>query len=353
MKKIRLLTFHNAHNYGALLQCRALSAELTKYGECKLINYIGESINYGIISRYAGSKNKLKALLRYFPLKRRYIRMKKYIDSFEQTPLCNHETVKDLQLRDCLCVVGSDQVWACWKKYDPVYFFKDIKAKKKISYAASMGKSEIPIGLQNEIGHCLFDFSNISVREKSAANLLEKIYSIKPNIVIDPVFLQDKSFWSREASFIRTPPRYILTYFLDVPDNAREIVNAMKVRLEIPVISINSIYNGRKYGADKDIVDAGPKEFVWLFEHADFVLTSSFHGTAFSLVFEKQFYTIPHRTTSERMVDLLKSIGLEDRLITKVDNIEARPIEYDVIRNNISSKVKDSKQYLQFAIENK
>lgn len=351
MQKIRLLTFHNVHNYGALLQCYALYDELEKYGECKIIDYSSQIHDYRLIRRYRGWKNRLRAILRYFSLKKRYNLMHDFIEGFQCTESLNPVTFTKHSFNDSICVVGSDQIWACRpNNYDRVYFLGGITAKKKISYAASMGISVIPDELKLQVGSDLREFSAISVREKSVSELLKNTYDLYAQIVLDPVFLHKKDFWSKRGRAVKISGKYILVYFLEVPANARKILETLKQKTQLPVYAITTINSGLKYGADRDLISVGPREFLWLFEHAEFVVTSSFHGTAFSIIFEKQFYTLPKRDTAERMVDLLNSLDLQDRIVKTADDINVDTIDYCKINKTLDNFREKSKEFIKNAL---
>ena len=346
--KIRMLTFHNVHNYGALLQCLALYSELVKFGECKIIDYSSKQHDYRLIRRYKGWKNRLRAILRYVPLKKRYNRMNEFIEGFECTEPYNTDTFGTHSFSESVCIVGSDQVWSCRPNiYDKAFFLNGIRAGKKVSYAASMGRSEIPVELKEQVGVALSEFSAISVREKSAAELLRRTYDLPVSTVLDPVFLQTKQFWSREGRSMKVPSKYILVYFLEVPTNARNVLKQLKKKLHLPILAITTINAGAKYGADRDLISVGPREFLWLFEHSEFVVTSSFHGTAFSIIFEKQFYTLPKRDTAERMVDLLDSLGLQNRIIKSIDDMEEKEIDYSSVNVILEQLKTKSKEFIR------
>lgn len=346
--KIRMLTFHNAHNYGALLQCYSLCNELSKYGECRIIDYNSKNNDYRLIRRYKGFKNRLHAILRYKSLKKRFQQMNEFIKQFQCTEPYNTDNISSHSFAACICVVGSDQVWSCNPtNFDKVYFLNGIKAKKKVSYAASMGHSEIPVELRDQVGEALSEFSAISVREKSAAELLRSIYDLPVTTVLDPVFLQTKDFWNLEGRPMKVPSKYILVYFLEIPVGARDVLKKIKKRLQLPVLAITTINTGLKYGADRDLISVGPREFLWLFEHAEFVVTSSFHGTAFSIVFEKQFYTLPKRDTAERMVDLLDSLGLQNRIVRSSADVDQDDIDYSSVNVRLEQLRKESKEFIR------
>lgn len=350
MKKIRIITYHYAHNYGALLQCYSLNKEVEKYGDCKIIDFCRNQNAYGIISRYQGKNNRIRALLRYIKLKKRYNLMEQFIASFPKTERMNGENYHDFDFQDCSIIAGSDQIWKLGNELEPVYFLDGIKARKKVSYAASMGKSIIPEDQKLLVRQYLDSFDAISVREKSMAELFKREYNIDVEMHLDPVFLQEKEFWVQESRRIKTPEKYILIYFLAVPSYAKDIIQDLKRKYNCPVITITTINNGKKYGADIDLIDVGPREFLWLFQHASYVVTSSFHGTAFSIIFEKEFVTLPSISTSERMIDLLTTLGIEDRLVHENEKIPENEIDYVKVKEKIMPLRKKAKEYLKESI---
>ena len=339
MKKIGLLTFHNAHNYGALLQCYALILKLNAFGECKVINYIRPNVNYSLISRYHGIKQKLMAIIKIYDLKKRADAIKKFMNAFPLSRKFTPVTIKNNSLKLDYIVTGSDQIWNCIH-LDSVFFGDFPSSAKKVAYAASFGRSYIPEIHKENVRKLLDSYCYISVREKTASELIRQEYGIGAKVVLDPVFLLNKSQWRELEKVYNIKGKYMLVYLLEIGDGVKNLILTIKEKLRLPVYAITTIVNGKNYGADYNI--------IWLIDHAEYIVTSSFHGTAFSVIFEKNFTSIPKEDTSERMVDLLQDLGLQDRI--RQASIDMM-IDYKRVRERLEVRIKDSEQFLINALK--
>lgn len=340
--KIGILTFHRAHNYGALLQAYALKMYLTSLGhEVSFVDYWPEwhANAYRIWNKDAFKKAsflvKVKSLVAFIlTLSRRFRRVRGF-ESFMRNYLNLPKTAKYTKAPICfnenydLIIVGSDQIWRNWiteNKYigfDPIYFAIGFPRQVKyIAYAASMGIIEYNSEEEKFLRNVLGNFSKISVREKTLQNLLSEL-GYQSEIVADPVFLLSKEQWNAilpSARFLKD--KYVLFYRLMHSDEAfvlaREIANKMNCRLITITAAVPLL--PRK----DEMQTSSPLQFLHALRDAEFVVATSFHGTAFSIIFEKNFYVMGLNKNADRVISLLNKLGLEDRYLLHASDVENR-----------------------------
>ena len=248
-------------------------------------------------------------------------------------------------------VAGSDQIWNTFSENgkEPGYYLDFGKESiKRISYAASLATSTIKEEYKVFIKEKLARFNAISVREKTGAKLLIDLGIDNISVVLDPVFLLDKSEWKQLSLkgnlYGLSHESYVLVYdFLGNDDNMISFVKAYAKEKSLKIVSIND-FSERGY-ADININNAGPLEFLSLIDNAACVVASSFHATAFSVIFEKEFYTfnLKGHNNSSRMLDFLSTIGLQDRMNS--EDIIDNSIDWKKISSNLLLKLKQSKEF--------
>lgn len=332
--RVGILTFHRAHNYGAVLQCYALQEVLKSLGhEVSVINYqqlyIDKSYapkidavdclrkiyhhRFGFL--FLDIKKYVKEIRRWLNF---YLFRKKY---FNCTEGCNSDNIP--QNLDCY-IIGSDQVWSmhCTNGFDPVFWgqFERPHCSKLIGYAiSSVGDFENVLN-NEQILIFLRSFNEISFRESSFRDQITKITGFKKKISLDPTLLTTADTWSPLLSNKWKRQRFVVLY------QVRNIENR-------PGLLKEKAYNlARELGCqvlDLSNRDFPVTDFVSSIRYAECVVTSSFHGTVFSILFGTPFYTFRFNDCfDDRFVGLLKSLGLEDHLAD--ENTEMRhpkPIE--------------------------
>lgn len=221
-------------------------------------------------------------------------------------------------------VVGSDQVWnSVYNKGIDKSFYLEYapKEKKRISYASSIGMDSFPEKERAKTIKFLKKYSHISVREKAAKELLEE-YGIQSEVVLDPTLLLDAKAWSgiSEKCDIRFSEKYLLVYSVEQKKQDKLIDHYARMiakQMELKIYQVS--YSGtakRLDSADVFFGHATPDVFLNLMKHASFVVVSSFHGTAFSVNFQKEFLTISANRFNSRVKNLLDITGLNDRLVS-------------------------------------
>lgn len=316
IKKLRIgiLTFHYAQNYGAVLQCYALQKKLEKYfpnAEIFVINYKNQKIvqDYALFQienkNFYRKHRSLIASLVYFPQRAKCSRNFKIFTN-------NYLKIgtSDLSEYDAI-FYGSDQIWNpnITGGVDHVYFGQGF-GNAKIAYGASDGGK---LKVTSEIKRLLQKFSALSVREKSIAEKFAGL-GIRTSIVCDPVFLLSVDEW-RKVAVLPHEKNYVFAY--KVSENPFFDAEAEKIgkKLKKKVIQVVYVKHRRKFfcKSQKIIQGISPFEFIGYIAAADFVLTTSFHGTAFSILFNRPFCALEIDSGSERITELLEAIGLEKR----------------------------------------
>ena len=255
-------------------------------------------------------------------------------------------------------VVGSDQTWNPYASYGPLAFllpFVDDN-KKKGSYAPSVAVSKLTDEQQSRFVKYLSNFNCLSCREKEGSVLLERILNREVKTVLDPTFLLDRDRWlemTNDEKSEKNNGRYIFTYFLGEKKEHRVFVKELSRKTGLKIVSIPASYlEMRDKEVEKEWV--GPSGFLQLINNAEIVCTDSFHGTALSIVFNKNFYsfckTADSTETSEnsRLYNVLNQFELSDRMInlqTEVpDNLD--DIDYEAVNKILEKRKNESMEYL-------
>lgn len=354
--KIGILTFHRAHNYGAVLQAYALVTYLRNQGyDADIVDYRPAAIEkaHGTLplGRLKGMSflRKIIFLLKLLPyLPFRYIRskiFKRFINSLPTSEQIYDDDDDSISGYDYL-IVGSDQVWntKITNGFSKFYGGKVKTDAKWISYAASaeIKPNQADISIFKEI---LNNFSRISVRECLFQKQLQKISSKNIYQVLDPVFLLSKNEWLTLAKRPFKNKSYILVYQVKRDSNVLRYAEewASFKNLEVIEITAEADFIPRK----NRFTGLSPQEFVGAFADAKGIVTTSFHGTAFAALFEKPFKLMIFNAPGDyRALDLIQTIGLSDCVITPSSKPDNDKVNYD--RSIFLSMISKSKDFLKF-----
>ena len=348
--KIGILTFHCAHNYGAVLQCYALQRYLHSLGhDILIINYRPKYLlepysvvpNLKVTSFIRWTKILLNFILT-FPIRiMRYRKFEEFIN-------------KDIASLNCdVYIMGSDQIWnpKITEGFDSVYFggFEVGKDVKKIAYAASMGLQNLTKEQALYLAKSLSNFNAISVREYKTISLLQPLTNLTISQVVDPTFLLRGKDWDNLASKVPLcKEKYVLTYQVAVNPNVNRIARLIAKQLNARLIRLVA-WPTRNYSRElKQVVD--PSEFLSYFRHAECVVTSSFHGTAFSILYRRPFYVVDLHSlrsgSNERLKTLLSLFHLEEHYIPEERNAVFQKIDYTDIDTQLESVRGESQKFL-------
>ena len=332
--KIGILTFHRAHNYGAVLQCYALQMFLSGQGhQVRVIDYDNKDLWKGYNwykpeeVRYAFSdgrrilKRIVKLLLKWRRRIPRYYRFSRF--QSHRLELCPVSEITRNPFD--LVLIGSDQVWntRITNGFDPYYWgqFEKPVQTRTATFAASL------IGLWDEsdwlrVREYLHALDAISVREPSVARfLMEKDPTLNPVVLPDPVFLLSRNEWATMAQKPGISDPYIFFYQARGMESVEEIARQIAQDRGMKLIVLSAAIDGPNSSVSRN---ASPAAFVGWIMHADMVLTSSFHAMVFSIIFQKDFYCIDMNMSGDgRLKDVLCRFQLADRLIRTVNDYRA------------------------------
>lgn len=363
--KVGVVTFHNAHNYGASLQAWALQRVLKNLGtEPGIIHYHPESIDRLYVPPKQNTlKKKLKYILKEKYRNRvkdqvyKYHKYNKFIrDNFNLIgDFTEYDELKKANLNLDAYITGSDQVWNSdhTNGFDPAYMLDFAeKGKLKISYAASVGREYILPQYREQFKESLKTYTSISVREASARPAITALTDKPVSVVLDPTLLLDRKDYEDLKVPGKIKERYILVYMMEANKDLIRFANKLSVATGIPIIQRKPLGIFRNELASYYTDEAG--EFLGEIENAEYVLTNSFHATVFSLIYEKPFISMLHTSTGARTRDLLKTVGLESHILydpSEFHDMKQFEIkDKEQLRGRIKELQKDSYEFLQNAL---
>ncbi len=359
--KVDVITRHAITNYGSLLQAFATQEAIKQAGhECEIIDYIREDESYEnhektILNRKPRwNNNPLKRLL-YLLIrqpssivsgKKFEAQRKKYLNLSRR-----YKTREDIK-NDCphadVYMTGSDQVWGPTEDgtYDDNYCLSFVQGKKKISYAASFGRTEMTDEVISFFKNNLNDYSHIAVREDSAVSILNDM-GFEAEQVLDPTLLFEKEFWLTHAEDVRKD-KYILIYQLHNDKKLGEYAERIAKEKGLPLIRISASFH-QIFRPGRLVLCPSVSEFLGYVKNAELMITDSFHGTAFAINFNTQFVEIlPNTKTGTRNLSILSLTGLSDRIYTE-DNkdVANKKADFEYANQVLADKRRESKKTLE------
>lgn len=324
MKRVGIITmYHNSENYGGILQAYALAKKINLLGaDARQISFdtCGNKIFAPKKSWKTSVKSFVAKCLKLLSVARvkKSRTIKKFRDAIPHTRIVNSGNIKGLLNNFDVFITGSDQVWnpsAVCKEYLLSFVPPE---KTKVSYAASISRDTLTSEEQQVFKNSLDTFSDISVREQNDALLLEQCVNKKIEWVLDPVFLLSKQDWDEASSDRLIDEKYVFCYFLNDRNKNPSLIAEFARNNNSITVQIDGLSAVSKNIADKKIKNVGPKQFLSLIKHADFVLTDSFHAMAFSFLFQKNFIVFSRnneRTMETRITSFLNLINRNDLFI--------------------------------------
>ncbi len=374
--KIAVLTW-KLHNYGTALQAFALVMYISKSSEydCKLLNYslpnkdkIDKVVPIRRIDLLRKSVNYITSKMNWLRNKKVKKYYRKDIDSqhtkftkfYNMIPHDNHEvSLKESYYFNSTydkVIVGADQVWNP-KYFCSTYFLDFVADDKKFSYAPSLGVSTLKNEEKEYLKSKLSHFNMISIREWTGKRILEGIINKSVDWVVDPTLLFNKKQWDELLNLSdEEDEEYIFVYTLSAHHWYKNIINRIKEQLEFPkIIYVCTEDNLYFYEKESNIyVNSGPIEFVKLLRNARYIITDSFHGLCFSLIYEKYFTYLNRfddshivRGENSRVIDLLNFLNIYDRFCKKNDKeAVCGKIYYEQINKRLNILRNNSIQYI-------
>ena len=356
--KVDVITRHAIGNYGSILQTYATQKVIEKLGyECEIIDYQrNEEKGSMIWKTLLNNSNKwnknifTKTIYRILQEPNCMLQYKTF--SKFQKQLLNktieyntkEELENNLPKADIFCV-GSDQVWGAIgnQECDSVYYLDFVPNNYKcISYSASIGKDKITPEIKKCIKKYLPRFSSILVREKSAVDIIKKEGIDNVDLVLDPTLLLNKDEWNNLCKNVPIKKKkYVLVYQLHDNKDFQKYAKKFAKKVNLPLIRICPSAQNLTRGG-KPVFLPTPQEFISYFRDAEYVITDSFHGTVFSIIYNKKIVDILPKITGTRITSILELLGIENRILRSYDDfsIIEKEINYSKV-NTILEKNKN------------
>lgn len=372
MSRVGLITYHSAYNFGSVLQAYATQCMLQKFSDkIEIINYRMKEQKsfYSLYRTKYGMKNFLKDIMQ-LEIHSRRVQRKNNFEKFMQDKLVLTDQVSEpdqvyrMWNRYDIMVSGSDQIWNKHshelehnqKEYMLPYLLHGFSGKK-VSYASSIANAE-----EKDIQDILPEiktFNAISLREPSSVDKLQPYLDIKVRCVLDPTFLLTREEWIKKLSLERKDDQYVLYYSLKGIAPTKERVPIVKeyaqkmgcrVKVITPFVYIKSLYDE----SVENCIEAGPREFMELVYNAHSIVTDSYHGTILSVNLGKEVFSLCEDIGSEfRKTDILKKLGMKDRIIYDINDIldSQTDIDYPEVEKKLCDLRAESMEYFAMMLE--
>lgn len=374
MKKIIITTFFKAENYGAALQAYALQEVLRSWGhDVKILNYRDPAIENSYKLCNLRGENFLLTIWAFFGLvfywkrKNRHNQFlefqEKYLQIGDKEYGDSKEILSNPPTAD-IYITGSDQVWnsLITKEISDIYTL-NFGAEKicRISYAASIGTKEFCPNEGEIFGEKISKIDAVSVREATAKTALEPFLNGKTiDVTLDPVMLRNRHEWEADIPELdRRKEKYILAYKVGESSEYYKIVNALsrKTGLKVIYFEHRNRYDAKRYSNTLCCeFTAGPLKFIRLIKDATYIVTTSFHGTAFSILLQKKFWVIPCQPNGTRIEDLLTTLYIPKRAVYTLNQFEKKnydeEIDYKKVDSILNAERERSRQWLKTAVDN-
>jgi len=362
--KVGILTFPNSVSYGAALQMVALQKTVSRLGhDVEVINYHNPYMKAEKHTRKG--RNPLKCVLqrrvRLWLHRRLYAGFRDFerrqVVCYPARPFTDKKKLVELGRRYDVVICGSDQVWSPDITDMDLSYFLDFceKDTKRVAYAPSFGIEKFPNGFETAIAPELQKFHALSARELPGKTLVEQLTGRETPLVTDPTWLVDVPDWkTMETPHPAATGEYVL-YF--VVNQSGELLRRCKEfakqhSLKLVVVGGNPVTARRNQDPMLTYAtDVGPEQWLYLIHHARYIFTNSFHGTAFSVLFERDVYVqLPARNGS-RLRQVLECMGMEDREVRQGEALVEGPVDYNRARDAFKKLKEQSLAYLENALK--
>lgn len=368
MKKVGIITFHNAINYGVHLQAFSLVHTIKELGyEAHVVDYRKKRITTNVNDYFKlfyrqliGIKSILKNKIynnndsqkarrdKFLEFDSRFLNLTKHCD--------NYQDVSNVVANYHALVCGSDQIWNPFHTYcNPIYFCQNIESSRRISYAASIGTDSIPTQNETKYKRMISEIPYKSVRESSAKKILDKLGFLDCKVVVDPTLLIPHNVWqnmTKDVQMRKMPSDFVVCYILGNQEIIDRVATYYKNTGTVVINISQHIRKQNEYVID---IYPGIEEFLWLFEHAKAIYTDSYHGTMFSIIYRKCFLSFKRYDTdmnlNTRIDSFLEEIGLQDRFINVNESLEMPPLKYSDFLPKLDHWIDISYRFLAESLE--
>lgn len=359
--QIRTITCHDVYNHGASLQAYALQTylEAMKH-QVQIINYKPDYLSHHyqlwsvdnpiydapvirqlyLLAKLSGRLISLKRKRRFDEFTNNYLKL---------TPQRYHsyEELEGNPPQADVYIAGSDQIWNTFFQNgrDAAFYLNFAsKSSKRVSYAASFATEDIIEEYKPFVRKMLQNLDAISVRERCSLSLLESMGRTDGIAVCDPVFLLSKEQWENMMSNVVDADRYLLVYDTEHSVKLKEIALQIAKDKGLKIYNVSAFRIGY---ADKDLWASSPLDFIRLVHNAVYVVSNSFHATAFSLIFERNFCVVNRsERINERMKGLLMNYNIVERLAVEYTKELLMDIDYQKVTPLLRKDIESSKNFL-------
>lgn len=357
-KTVAYLTRHTVSNYGSVLQAYATQTALEKLGYNPVcINYYRgdekpKELVHTLLQTSKWNKNALTRLVYMLTQKpvysyagKRFEQYRKIVKVSDKEYNYEQDLIDNCPKAD-VYMTGSDQVWntiTC-DKIDPVYFMSFLKNnEKRIAYAASFGGSSVKDDDKPIISELLKNYDAVSVRENSGVKIAKEL-GVNASQVLDPTFLLSNDEWEKIIPKRECNEKYVLVYQLHPNKNFDKYAKAFAKNKGLKLYRISHCFH-HMVRSGKFICCPPVEEFLWYIKNAEYFLTDSFHGTAFSIGLNTQFVDVLPKAYSERISSVLELIGCENRILKSYDDFSITDKKIDFSSVNKKIEVERCKSY--------
>lgn len=369
MKKIDILSYTNTANYGGLLQLYSLSKVLSTEYQVEVIRYKnGNSLQRSKLRNFLSFL--YNKVFRFLSVDKRRQKNENVFRQF--IPFSTEEYNPSNPINTISCdyfITGSDQVWNPYLNgFDNSYLLSFDTKAKKISYAASFGIEKLPPKWADEVKKALCGFKHISLREKTGENILDsmpELNGLEKTVDLDPTLLISRKEWIDSFCVKRLfDKKYVLIYLMPGDKNLEKKIIKLGKRVakskgcKLAIIGRKNIDKINPF--KRGYYHAGPSEFVNLIYYSEFVLTNSFHGTAFSVNLNKDFVSFINSNQNSasslksRIVDFLNSVSLTDAIfdINCSQEIKTESLNFELSNTILLKMREDSLMHLFNGLKN-
>ncbi len=343
--KIGIMTIFRTGNYGATLQAYATWKAINEnnLGEAEIINYCCDGIKGKIDINFLHKVGAFRTIVACIEKLYYYPRMKKtlaFVDSFVKEPILSKEELSTLNDKYDIFLSGSDQIWNPDIQLGDHSYLLDFVSDnyKKRSYASSFGVASLQQPYFDQWAALLNDYERITVREKSGAELVRKLINKEVSVVLDPTMLLTPGQWEEILPKAVQKGNYVFVYQMSHSNLLAKYANKVRGFLNSKILYVPFPIGG----FCKCKISLGLSSLEWLraIHDSKFVITDSFHGVVFSIIFRRQFYYIITSETVKkrlsRLSTLLTTLGLEDRIVETASDFHPEAmIDYDLVHNKL------------------
>jgi len=364
--KVGILTFPNSTSYGATLQMYALYHTVKSLGhDTEVINYYSKFMKAEKHIHQGKSGKTLRASLKRRAAKAIHFRLERAFRHFEKNnmtlypkrPFVDKSRLSDVGKRYDAVICGSDQVWNPHITDADLSYFLDFctESTRRISYAPSFGIDTFSKEFGEMIRPSIVAFNALSVREKVGGDYVMREFGLNASIVCDPTMLLTADEWTGiEHKYPVSPNSYILFYTIRKSERLMNYCRRLskETGLKIVVVGGNIFSNIKR--RDKDIeyaTDISPEQWLYLVHNAACVVTNSFHGSAFSIIYHKNFYVELSSATNSRLSNITNVLGLQSRVVDHKECEDLGDCNYSIADIELPKIRMESLAFLKNALQ--